>query len=61
VSDVVKGLVKSSVQWELDNINLNNKSWFCTGVLFPFCVNVSLTFVELFLSSFSPLEMCSSC
>ena len=30
-----------------------NKSWFCTGVLFQFCVHVTLKFVELFLSSSS--------
>lgn len=43
------------VQWELGNTTRYavNKSWFCTGVLFQFCVHVTLRFVELFLSSFS--------
>lgn len=67
MNDVVsrKGLKKSyvrKVQWKFDDTTWYavNKSWFCTGVLFQFCVNVTLKFVELFLSSFSffPLWKC---
>lgn len=56
---VLRGLVKYN---EFDTTRYAvNKSWFCTGVLLPFCVNVSLKFVVVSFFLFSPLEMCSSC